>query len=223
MRDVVSAVEIVIDEHLPVASHRVHAALEEMQSRKFKRRHPRTSPPRKSSERRSMRIEIDEDELLPRRALNGDQPVLRAIETAHAFKLRCALQRAVESVAPAVIGTTKNRRIARSFCDHGRRMMPANVVKSAQLAVGRAHDDQWLACKLRRDKLSGPLQLVNSRHHLPRSAEDVLPLEFARSAHPHTMARVWCEPLQRALIVVGMQDFAQRQSIGPPQDARGRP
>src|SRR5271166_219835 len=211
MRHVVSAIEVVIDKHLPVAPQRVHAALEEMQMREVERGDAAYQPAEKVGKRSGLRIEIHKDELLPRRDLHGHQTVLGAIEVAHAFKLRSAFQRAVESVAPAVIRAAEKCGIALNFGDYRRRVMTADIVEGTKLAVGGAHDDKRLAGEVRGDKLSGAPQLVKTGNDLPGSAE-------------HTLLLETCDPLidipcrgnrvrlcEWTLVVVGIEDFAQRQ------------
>src|SRR5664279_3133477 len=206
MRHVVSAIEVVVDKHLPVALQRVHAALEEMQVREVERGDAAYQPAEKVGKRSGLGIEIDEDKLLPRAYLYRNQSVLGAIESANTFELRSAFQCAVESIAPTVIRAAKNCSIARSFGDDRRRMMAADVVESAKLAIGGADDDERFASELGGYKLSRTLQLIDAGDHLPSPAEDILLLEL-------------CDPLidiprggngvglcERTLIVVGKQD-----------------
>src|SRR5208283_2734867 len=132
MRHVISPVEVVIDEHFPVAIQRVRSALEKMQPANTQWLNPPNQSAKKISERRGIRIEIDEDKLLPRTGLNGNEPVPRVIEAAHALKFRSTLERAVEPVAPAVVGTTKNTGSTLGFGDDRCSMVSAQVVERAK-------------------------------------------------------------------------------------------
>src|SRR5882672_10897233 len=74
------------------------------------------------------------------------RPFFRAVEIADAFKLDHAFQRAVDSVGPAVIRAAELLSAALRFGDHRGGMMPADVVKRAQLVVFAAgHDDGFTA------------------------------------------------------------------------------
>ena len=153
VRNVIAAVEVVVDEDLPVAVQAVRPALEEVQRAEIERRNSLHQPAQEIRQGRGFRIEVDEDELLPGFHAHGQQSVLRAIEGADAFELRRALQRAVQAVAPAVIRTAQDAGRALLFGHDGGGMMAADVVERAQL-VAAAHDDQRLAGS-RGDKLSG--------------------------------------------------------------------
>src|ERR1019366_1386854 len=211
MRHVVTAVEIVIDEHLPVAAHRVHATFEKMHRRKIEWREPCCESAQEVGQRRGIGIEVDEDKLHPRLTLHLKLSVLSAIEATDALKLRSAFQRSVEAVAPSVIGAAENRGIAFGLGDDRGGMMTANVVKRAKLTVGGAHDYQRLARELRGYKLSGALQLVNPGNDLPRSAEDILALKARDPVIDVPRSRYGVGLCEWALIVIGKQNVAQRQ------------
>src|SRR5208337_5661730 len=104
-------------------------------------------PAQEFGQRRGIRIEIDEDELLPGLHPDGNQSILRAIEPAHTFKLGRALQRAVEAIAPAMVRTAQNTGLSLLLGDDRSGVVPAHVVEGAQLAVAAAYDDQRLARK----------------------------------------------------------------------------
>ena len=105
MRDVVAAVEVVIDEHFPVAVDVVGAAVEVMEFADAERGHAFDQPAEKFGERDRLVVEVDEDEALPGFDPNGDQAILCAVEILHAFELGHAFQGTVEAVVPSVIGT----------------------------------------------------------------------------------------------------------------------
>ena len=106
VRHVVAAVEVVVDEDLPVAVERVAAALDRSAAPPgpagaicATRSAPRNScsdgPPGSSAH---------EHPFLPRRrSPRGTRPLARAVEVAHAGEARCPLERAVERVGPAVV------------------------------------------------------------------------------------------------------------------------
>ena len=189
----VAAVEIVVDEDLPVAVEGVGSALEEVQGAEVERSNAGSKPAQKFCQRRGVGIEIDEDELLPGFDLDRNQPILRAVEAADAFELGRALERAVEAVAPAVIGTAKNARRALLFRGDCRCVMAADVEEGAQLAVAATNDEQRLAGELRGDELPGALELIGARDYLPGAAEDAFALRRAMPG-AYTMKPEWWMP-----------------------------
>src|ERR1019366_10338450 len=95
------------------------------------------------------------------------QSIFRAIERADAFKLERALQRTVEAVAPAMIGTAKDARRALRLGHDGSGVVSADIVERAQPAVTAAHDDERFAGEIAGDVLAGLLHLIGSRPPLP--------------------------------------------------------
>src|SRR5205814_10708912 len=78
-------------------------------------------------QRRSFRVEPDEDKPLPCSHGNRDEAVGGAIEVAYAREVGRAQELAVETVGPAVIGTAHAGGLAPGLGHHGRRMVPADV------------------------------------------------------------------------------------------------
>jgi hypothetical protein len=65
MGNVIPAVEIIVDEHLPVAMNLVHPAIEVMQLAHAEGRHSLDESAKEVLQRRSVRVEIHEHELFP--------------------------------------------------------------------------------------------------------------------------------------------------------------
>ena len=105
VRDVIAAVEIIVDEYFPVAMNVVGAAIEVTELTYAKRRNASREAADKFGERWRAVIEIDEDETFPGFHANGDKAVLRAIKIFDAFELGHAFERSVQPVVPAMIGT----------------------------------------------------------------------------------------------------------------------
>ena len=97
MRDVIAAVEIVVDEHLPVAVEGVVAPLHPVQIAEAERVQlaPQVGP-EELLQRRTAGVGPGEHPLLRRPRIHGHEAVRRAIEVADAGKVRRALERAVE-------------------------------------------------------------------------------------------------------------------------------
>ena len=187
------------------------AALEEVQGAEIERSNSLHQPAQEIRQGRGFRVEVHEDELLPGLHAHGKQAVLRAIERADALELRRALQRAIEAVAPAVIRTAKDAGRALRLGHDGRGVMAADVVERAQLVVAAAHDDQRFAGEIACDELAGLLQLIRSRHHLPRAPKDILALQFGDAFVHVPRSRNGVGLLQWALVVVGGEDVVQRR------------
>src|SRR5579871_3410532 len=119
MRNVIAAIEVVVDEHLPVAMNVVGAAIEIVQLADAQRRDSLDQASEKFRQRPGMAVEIDEDKTFPGFDANRYQPVLPAIEILHAFELRHAFQGAIESIIPSVIRTMQQRRHSAGLRNHG--------------------------------------------------------------------------------------------------------
>src|SRR3954471_1332853 len=101
MRDVISAVEIVIDEYFPIAFQFEHAASGEVQLFEMHGLEALHHRPEELRERGRLRIHAHEKEFLPGLDAQRDKSCLLALETFHAIEFRDALERATEAVCPA--------------------------------------------------------------------------------------------------------------------------
>ena len=104
--------------------------------------------------------------------MQRQQAVLAAIEVAHAIEFRNALERAIESVSPAVVGTAQALRLAARLGHYRRCVMAADVEKRAQHMVAAAHHQHRLAANFRGYVLPGLGDLLSATHHLPSSAKN---------------------------------------------------
>src|ERR1019366_10789483 len=98
MWHMISAIQIVIDKHLPVAVDIVRFTREVMQLAQSERRNSFYQPAQKLGERRGMRVQIDENKLLPRVHLHRNQSIILAVEILYAFEIRHAFERAIQPV-----------------------------------------------------------------------------------------------------------------------------
>src|SRR5215471_12305698 len=108
VRDVISAVEIVIDIHLPVTVDVVSAALEKMKVADAERSDSLHQTAQEFAQRSRIGIEVNEDKALPGFNTNRQQSVFRTVEVLNALELRHALERAIESIFPAMVGALQN-------------------------------------------------------------------------------------------------------------------
>src|SRR5439155_6328597 len=102
----------------------------------------------------------------------------RAIEIADALELHHAFERAIVAVGPSVIRATKLLCGALCFGDHSCGMMPADIVKGAQLAVIAARDDDRLSGEVRGEEAAFVLHLIGAADDLPCFREHAALLEF---------------------------------------------
>src|SRR5713226_1215052 len=179
--DVVAAVQIVVHIDLPIALQRVGAALEKAQFAEAERLDQGHQPAEKLPQRFRLRVEIDEDKVLPDFRANGKQSILRPVKIADAFELRNAFESAVGSVGPAVIRAAKLRGVPLGFGHYGGRMVAANVEEAAHHSVFTADDYNRLIGPLRRQKTSFLTQLICSANGLPGAAKHCLPLQFGHA------------------------------------------
>ena len=210
MRNVVSAVEVVVDKYFPVAVDVVRPAVKVVQFAHAQRRHSLDQPAKKILEWESLRIQIHEDKLFPGFRLHRDQPVLPALKIFHAVEFRHALQGPIQTVVPAMIGTMQNGRLPARLSHHRRGMMAAYVVKAAQHSVIAADHHNWLPGDAGSHKLARFFHLLHASYHLPGLAENGLGLEL-RDSGVHVPGRGNGGSIrQRSLVVVLRQDFSHR-------------
>src|ERR1700682_6249570 len=127
MRNVISAIEKIVDEDLPVAMDVVGAAVEEVQLADSQRRDAFDQSSEEFLQGRSMRVEVYEDETLPYLDANRHQAVLSAVEVFYTLELGHAFQRSVQTVVPTVIGTTQQRCLTTRLGYDGRGMMTTHI------------------------------------------------------------------------------------------------
>src|SRR5258708_6791649 len=141
MRDVVAAVEVIVDEDFPVAIDVVSPAVEVIQLADAKRSNSLDQAAEEFREWSGVVVEIDEDEALPGFNPNRNEAVLRAVEILDALEFGHALQRTIEPIIPAVIRTMQERGLAAGFGLHGSCVMAADIEEGTQNAVVAADPD----------------------------------------------------------------------------------
>ena len=111
MRHVVAAIQIVVDEDLPVAVERVLPLLRPDQLVETRWRDAaREIGAEESLERRAAAVDPDEHPLLPQTDLERNQTVRRPVEVAHAGEVGRPCQLALERVRPSVIRAAQDLR-----------------------------------------------------------------------------------------------------------------
>src|ERR1700682_426604 len=209
VRDVVAAVEIIVDVDFPIAIERVDAAIEVLQFlRELERRDESWDGAKELAKRRGLRIEVDEDEIFPGFDTDRDESVLRAVEIADTIELDHALKGAVNAVGPAVIGTAKLLGAAVGLRYDGGGMMAANIVERAELRVLATDDDNGLAGNIRGEERTLFANLIQATGDLPGFSKNGRELQFvnARIAIPRRRNRRGL--FQRIGGIVQVQDFA---------------
>src|SRR5258708_34441423 len=111
MRHVIAAIEIIVDENFPVAVNVISGAVEEVQLADSEGRNALDQPSEELLQRRSLGVEIHEDETLPDFDAYRHQAVLSAVEVFYSLELRHALQRSIQRIIPTVVGTTNQARL----------------------------------------------------------------------------------------------------------------
>ncbi len=91
-----------------------------------------------------------------------------------------------------MIRTAKNARRALLLGHDGRGMVAADVVERTQLVIIAAHDDQRFAGEIGSDILARLLELIRSRHDLPRAPKYASDVRVRRRVRRHTMKPEWC-------------------------------
>src|SRR5437867_192601 len=166
--NVVAAVKIIVHVDFPVTVQRIDAAVEVFQFfLQLQRRDQLRNLSEEFQERDGASVQIDENKILPGVHLDRHESVFRAIEIADALELHHAFERAIVAVRPAVVRATKLLCGALRFGDHSGGMMPADIVKGAQLAVIAARDDDRLSGEVRGEEAAFVLHLIGAAHHLP--------------------------------------------------------
>ena len=119
--NVVAAIQIVIDENLPIAVERVMPLLQPEQVVETKALDAgQQIRAEKSVERRAASVDLDEDPFLPQTNLDRNETIHGRVEIAHAGKIRCSFQLALERVRPSVVRTAQM--LSGSFAARSRRL-----------------------------------------------------------------------------------------------------
>ena len=121
-------------------------------------------------------VEVDEQPSHPLRHGKRGQAAAGTIEAGARVDERCGQQRAVERVAPAVIGADEALRPSSSV-EQPAATVTADVGQDRHAAVRPAHDDQGLAEHLERVVGAGFGHFVRSSHADPAAQEDTLDLQ----------------------------------------------
>src|SRR5580692_7104157 len=181
MRHVISAVEKIIDKHLPVAMNVVDVRGEVMQLAHAERSNSLHQPAKKITQRNRFRVEIHEHELFPSLSLHRDQAILLALKILYAVELRHSFQRTIQSIVPTVIRTMQNGSLSARFSNHGGRVVTAHIVEAPQYTIVPADDDDRLSGDTGGDELAGLLNLLTPPYQLPRLAEDCVVFELSNA------------------------------------------
>src|ERR1700682_4305138 len=107
MRNVISAIEIIVDEDLPVAMDVVGGAVEEVQLADSERRDAFDQASEEFLKRRSLWVEIYKDKTFPYLNAHRNQTVLSPLKVLDPLELRHAFQGSIQAVVPAVVRTTQ--------------------------------------------------------------------------------------------------------------------
>src|ERR1700687_863264 len=101
-----------------------------------------------------MLIKIHKNKIFPSIDSNRDQAIFRPVKIANSFKLHHAFESAIDSICPAMIWAAKLFCAALRFSYDGRGVMPADIIKCAQLPIFATHDDYRLSGGVRRQKIT---------------------------------------------------------------------
>ena len=212
MGNVVAAVEIVVDEHFPVAVQHVSAPIHPVQIAEAKC--PNLidqARAEKCRERGARSIDSDEHPLLPDVGVERHEPVGRPIEVAHAGKIGRAFQRAIERVGPPMIGAAERvSRTLRLGHDRGR-VVAADVEKSTKHAIASSNDDDRLAARqLAGEVVACVSQLIDAPRKLPRGREDGAALQVHHTRIEVPRRRDCGRLRQRRLRLVSVDNLVER-------------
>ena len=210
VRHVVAAVEVVVDEDLPVALEGPAPALDELEALELQLRELADERTECRLERGTARLEPHEDELLPDGGLDRNEAVPALVEVADAGEVRRSLQLAREGVRPPVVRAAQDRRLPGLLGHHRRGMVAADVEEPAELPVLAAHDDDGLAREHRRHVLAGLRELVDPADHLPGPRKDGAALELGDAVVDVPGRGDRPGLVERGPRVVGIEDLPDR-------------
>ena len=169
-RDVI-ALEVVVDIHLPVAIELPIFPRRKPKRACIARVHLIEQFANHLGERRSVRVEIDEEKSEPRLDAKLRQRARLAFESDDAIELRRLQQTSLERIRPSVIAALQHRTFAFAFRD-GTGAMTTNVGHRPDDTIVAAHDQQRFIGDDRREKLSRFRDLFGATGQLPCARED---------------------------------------------------
>src|SRR5262245_2234865 len=173
MRNVVAAVQIIIDKNFPVAVDRIAPAVHPAEGVESQFLHSTDQiRAKKALERRSLTIELHKNPVLPDSRLDRRQTIRRAIEAADAGEIRGPAKGPFERVGPAVIRTTKIAGLSSGRGHDGGGMVTAYIEEAAQYPIVSSDDQKRLSSQFPRNVLSGHSNLVDAPNDLPGTRED---------------------------------------------------
>ncbi len=220
----VAAVEVVVDEHLPVAVEDVVPAVEPVQVRQAELRDLRDDlGAQELLERGALGRDPHEHPVLPRRGRHRHEPVPGRVEVPHALEGGRRLERALERVGPAVVRAAQTLQAACGPGDHRGGVVAADVEEAAQDAVVAAHHHQRLAGEFERDELAGLAHLVDPAGVLPALREHgaLLQLEEPRFHVPRCRRRAGFLERQPGTVAVDLlEDGVLHDGGGGPRATR---
>src|SRR5262249_7389399 len=118
--------------------------------------------------------------------------------------------RTVISVGPAVIRAAEVSCAPIGFRDDGGGVVPADVVKGAELAIIAAHNDQGLLVDVDGEELAGVLDLVEMANDLPVGGEDGVAFELRDAFVEIPGGRNGPGLFERVAGVIEVEDIAKR-------------
>src|SRR5215510_3984770 len=132
-RDVVSAIQVIIDKNFPVAFERVMAPLHPAEV--LQMQHLQVCDQIDAEiawERRAVPIELNKYPVLPDLSLNRQQTICGSIEIANPCEIRCSTKFSLKRVGPTMIGTAQALCLSFRFSLDGGCVVAADVEKATQ-------------------------------------------------------------------------------------------
>src|SRR6185295_7074286 len=118
--------------------------------------------------------EADKDKAAPDLLFQRHQAVAREVEIFKTLPGWNGLQRAVEAIAPSVIGTDQAMAaIARFAGRNARGAMAASIVEATHHAIAAAQREKFLAQNIERVVVAGLGDIVDMADEMPGAGEDV--------------------------------------------------
>src|SRR5215470_4271388 len=145
VRNVIAAIEIVVDEDLPIACNVVNLALKKVELAKSQRLAPLHQSGQEIFEPFRLRIKVHEDKDLPSFDFYRNKTIFLALEIFHAIELRHPFERPIQAIVPPMVGTMKDGGTTTRFGHDLGGVVSANVIEGAKLAVGSTHSNDGLA------------------------------------------------------------------------------
>ena len=189
MRNVVAAVEVVVDVDFPVAVEGVLLARVEVKGFEIEGGYAFDQIAEEIMQRFWVGREVDEDEVFPGIDDDGDKAIVFTPKVADAGKLGHAFESAVEAVVPSVIRAMQKRGASAGLRHDGGRVVATNVVESPQHVVVAADNDYRFPCDSSADELAWRFHLIRVRDELPSLAKYVE--AFQKLSNPVFQERVY--------------------------------